>query len=216
MSYKIHYFNAPGRAEVARLCLTFGGIPYEDVHYTGETFPEAKPKMPFGQVPVLELPDGRMLAQSGAIDRYVAKLAGLYPQDPLQAAFADQAVFLANEFLELLVTTMYLPTTEAKVSARQELLAGKGGEKLRLLNKLLEPVASGPAFIAGEQLCFADLTIFTMLSGLINGFLDGIPTTLLENYPALKAFRNKVASEPRVKAHYEKHSEGRATFKPDA
>lgn len=26
---KIHYFAAPGRAEVARLCLTIGKVPYE-------------------------------------------------------------------------------------------------------------------------------------------------------------------------------------------
>ena len=47
--------------------------------------------------------------------------------------------------------------------------------------------------------------------------LPGVPHTLLEGYPVLKAFRNKIANEPGVKALYEKHGEGlRAAFKPDA
>ena len=42
-----------------------------------------------------------MLAQSGAIERYAAKLAGLYPQDPVAAAFADQAAFLINDIVDV-------------------------------------------------------------------------------------------------------------------
>ncbi len=40
---------------------------------------------------------------------------------------------------------------------------------------------------------------------------------MLNQYPVLKAFRNKIASEPPVKAYYEKDSDGiRAFYKPDA
>ncbi|KAG2433056.1 hypothetical protein HYH02_012760 [Chlamydomonas schloesseri] len=212
--FKIHYFPAPGRAEVSRLCLTLGGIPYEDVHYTGATFAEAKAKFPFAQVPVLEFPDGKMLAQSGAIDRYTAKLAGLYPEDPLQVAFADQAVFLLNDFTDLFTSTYSLPL-EDKIKARQEILAGKGGEKLKMLEKLV--ASAGGGYLAGDKLSFADLTLFVSFSTMICGQLDGMPKDLLKDYPALQAFRNKIAAEPGVKAYYDKHSDGfRAAFKPDA
>ncbi|KAG2435961.1 hypothetical protein HXX76_007155 [Chlamydomonas incerta] len=214
MSYKIHYFPVPGRAEVSRLCLSIGHIPYEDVHYTGATFPEAKPKFPFGQVPVLEFPDGKMLAQSGAIERYTAKLAGLYPEDPLQAAFADQAVFLLNDFNDLFTSTYNLPLEE-KVKARQEILAGKGSEKLKMLEKLVASV--GGKYLAGDKLSYADLALFVSFSTMTSGQYDGIPKDLLKDYPTLKAFRNKIASEPGVKAYYDRNSEGfRAAFKPDA
>lgn len=40
---------------------------------------------------------------------------------------------------------------------------------------------------------------------------------MLNEYPVLKAFRSKIASEPAVKAYYEKNCEGiRAFYKPDA
>ncbi len=39
----------------------------QDVHYTRDTFAVFKPKTPLGQMPVLELDDGTMIAQSGAI-----------------------------------------------------------------------------------------------------------------------------------------------------
>ncbi|GIL57255.1 hypothetical protein Vafri_12500 [Volvox africanus] len=213
MSYKIHYFPVPGRAEVARLILSIGGIPYEDVHYTHATFPEAKPKMPFGQVPVLEFPDGKLLAQSGAINRYTAKLAGLYPEDPLKAARADEADFLLVDFMDLFSPTWFLPREE-KIKAQQEILAGKGKDKLGFLSKLLGNLGEG--YVAGDKLSFVDLTIFSTLSSLVSGMYEGVPTTLLGEYPALKAFRNKIANEPGVKAFYEKNSEGlRAAFKPD-
>ncbi|KAG2488854.1 hypothetical protein HYH03_012650 [Edaphochlamys debaryana] len=212
MVLKLHYFAAPGKAEVARLCLTLGGIPFEDVHYTHETFPTFKAKAPFGQVPVLELEDGKMLAQSGAIDRYVAKLAGLYPEDPLDAAHADQAVFLLIDLTDAFGPTWALPKDE-QVKAREAIMATKGREKLGYLAKLVP----GGAYVAGGKLSFADLGVFVMLSSLTSGQFDGVSKTCLDEFPDLKAFRNKIASEPAVKAHYDKHTEGiRAAFKPDA
>ncbi|PNH00252.1 Hematopoietic prostaglandin D synthase [Tetrabaena socialis] len=201
--HKLHYFAVPGRAEVARLCLTFGGIPFEDIHYTGQTYPEAKAKMPFGQVPVLELPDGRMLAQSGAIDRYAAKLAGLYPEDPLEAAFAAYAVFLLSELMDRSLGRW--PPLHNRGLRRRAATAGR-----------VETTASSGGYVAGGKLSFADLSIFTIACTMTSGIFDGVPKTLLSEYPALKVFRDKIASEPNVKAYYEKHGEGmRAAFKPE-
>eukprot|EP00983_Pelagomonas_calceolata_P037326 1136288-Pelagomonas_calceolata.AAC.1 len=79
----------PGRAEATRLMLRLGKYPFEmsltaddwDYLLKREEWAELKPKMPFGQVPVLEV-DGKMLSQSSAMERYVAKLTDQYPSDP--------------------------------------------------------------------------------------------------------------------------------------
>ncbi len=39
----------------------------QDVHHTPDTLAEFRPKTPFGQLPVLELDDGTLIAQSFAI-----------------------------------------------------------------------------------------------------------------------------------------------------
>lgn len=41
-SHKLHYFNARGRAEIARLCFAAAGVKYEDIRYTGEEWQKKK------------------------------------------------------------------------------------------------------------------------------------------------------------------------------
>ena len=48
---------------------------------------------PAGQVPVVQLPDGRTLAQSNAIIAYLARDSKLLPVDPYQRAKVDEALF---------------------------------------------------------------------------------------------------------------------------
>ena len=46
-----------------------------------------------GQVPVVEFDDGRVLAQSNAIIRYLARGSDLIPSDPFAAAKMDEWLF---------------------------------------------------------------------------------------------------------------------------
>ncbi len=85
--------SAARRAEATRIMLDIAGVPYEDKRVSHAEWPAIKPTTPFGQVPVLEV-DGKQLAQSGAIERYAAKLAKLYPEDPWEAAQVDMHVAL--------------------------------------------------------------------------------------------------------------------------
>jgi glutathione S-transferase len=74
------------------MCLAYGKLPYEDLsiseYFGGKAWPEAKPLCSYDQVPLLVV-DGKPLAQSGAITRFAAGLAGLVPADPYAAAKAD-------------------------------------------------------------------------------------------------------------------------------
>ena len=46
-------------------------------------WPELKPKMPGGSLPVLKMPDGTLLHQSNAIMRYLGSKHGYYPEDAM-------------------------------------------------------------------------------------------------------------------------------------
>jgi prostaglandin-H2 D-isomerase / glutathione transferase len=77
------YFDFDGgRGEPARLALSIAGIDFEDRRVRPDSWPGLKSQMPYGALPMLEV-DGRQLTQSNAINRYVGKLANLYPTVPL-------------------------------------------------------------------------------------------------------------------------------------
>lgn len=101
------YFPVRARAEVIRMILAHGGLSctQETVQsYFGANWTDVKfrPDVPFGQLPLLVI-DGRILAQSGAIVRYTAGLAGLIPSDPMLAAHCDSVFEAAQVRADLAV-----------------------------------------------------------------------------------------------------------------
>jgi len=80
------------------MIMAFGGLEHteEDCQsFFGKSFQECKKEvglLPFGQLPLLEVNENgkkTLLAQSGTINRYLAKLAHCAPEDPLAAAECD-------------------------------------------------------------------------------------------------------------------------------
>ena len=99
---KLVYFDIHGaRGEAARLAMAIGGVPFEDDRVKFPDWESRQPSTPFGALPVLEL-NGQTVAQSNGINRYVGKLAGLYPGDAWQAALCDEAMDAVEEIVELL------------------------------------------------------------------------------------------------------------------
>ena len=83
--YKLTYFDVHGgRAESIRLAFCLGGIPFEDERWSFAEFGQKRASLRFNAVPVLTI-DGAEVTQSNALNRYVGRLAGLYPEDLLQA-----------------------------------------------------------------------------------------------------------------------------------
>jgi glutathione S-transferase len=79
------YFDFDGsRGEVARLAMHLGGVAFEDRRIARKDWAAMRDRFPFQALPVLEV-DGMVIAQSNTINRYVGKLAGLYPKDDWQA-----------------------------------------------------------------------------------------------------------------------------------
>jgi len=92
----LFYFPGRGAAEVSRLLLAQAGLAYEDVRLTREEWAKKKPGVVWGQMPLLAV-DGKEYAQSGAIERYVARLGGLAGANAFEWAQIDS---LAQAVLE--------------------------------------------------------------------------------------------------------------------
>eukprot|EP00057_Strongylocentrotus_purpuratus_P007357 XP_011661831.1 PREDICTED: S-crystallin 1 [Strongylocentrotus purpuratus] len=90
-NYKLIYFNARGRAEPARMMFALRGGEYVDDRFTHEEWPERKTNkemFPIGQAPVL-LVDDKVIPQSAAISRYLARELNFYGANSLEAAQID-------------------------------------------------------------------------------------------------------------------------------
>ena len=89
------YFNLRALAESPQMMMRYAGVEYRYEmawDYYGKPWAETKLEVAFGQLPVLVVNDTVHIWQSGAIVRYLAKLTGTMPKEPLLAARVD-AVF---------------------------------------------------------------------------------------------------------------------------
>lgn len=56
------------------------------------------------------------------------------------------------------------------------------------------------------QLSIGDIAISRTMTWLKSGVLDGIPSTIVDDYPLLCALRERVMSEPKIVAYVESRS----------
>jgi glutathione S-transferase len=199
---KLSYFDFDGgRGEPARIALSMGGIDFEDDRIPPSEWPAHREATPFGALPVLEV-DGVALAQSNGINRYVGKLAGLYPEDALQAGFCDEAMDAAEDIGVPIVATFGMEPDEQR-QAREALVAGSLPFLVERLGRRLD--LRGGEWFADGRLTVADLRVFVWLRHMRSGALDHIPHDLADRVaPQLAAHCDRVAAHPGVKAYYAK------------
>lgn len=95
-TYKLHYFDLPGRAEGIRLTFHFAGVPFEDVRIPRDEWPAKKDSFKYKQIPVLEV-DGHFIAQTSAILRYLGRKLGVEGKNEFETAHLDELSELLNE-----------------------------------------------------------------------------------------------------------------------
>lgn len=192
------YFPATGRAGAIRDAFRIGRVPFEDKHVGRDEFRrlKAERELPFGSLPVLDIggEKPKRIAQSNAILRYAGRLAGLYPTDPLEALCVDELVDFGEDINQALGPSMMEPDKDKKLAMRQAIVAEKIPHWCRCLEARLE--ANGdPHHLVGRALTIADLKLMHVFDGFVSGHLDGIPTTVLADYPKLEAWRAAVHKE---------------------
>jgi glutathione S-transferase len=216
---KLTYFNIEGAAEKVRLALKIGGINFEDERIDFATWQnELKAKTPFGQLPLLALDDMPAVAQSFAMLRYIGRLSGLYPADPVAALHIDEVCGLQEDLAKALTPSMYigmrphlfgypedLPEEERKSIQKRlrDALMAEGGDVPRMLGYFERILKNnGGGFICGSTVTIADCALLPALRQFKSGRLDGIPVTILEKFPLLAAYYDRMMEVPAVKSHY--------------
>ncbi|KHJ84815.1 glutathione S-transferase protein [Oesophagostomum dentatum] len=192
--YKLTYFGVRGVAETARQIFALAGQDFEDVRLTHEQFASVKQDMPFGQLPVLEV-DGKQLAQSMAICRYLARQFGFAGESPFDQALVDS---LADQYTDYRVEIKpwFYPAIGMKEGdveqLKKDVLIPARDKYLGILTKFLKKNSSG--FLVGDSVTWVDLLVAEHCSTMLNfvpEFLDG--------FPEVKAHMEKVHAIPNVK-----------------
>ena len=200
---KIYYSHLPfWRAEVLRVSLFIKDIPFEDIRISREEFvhliktgflPNGK-RSPFHQLPVIEV-DGKIIGQTGAIARYCGKVSNLYSNDMLKAAKIDQIIDAATDITNIVSPTIREKNEVKKMEDRKVLVNKLLPRWFKYLENLLSEDES-TWFV--EKMTIADIAMWRLLGWLTSGIIDGIPTSVVDDFPKLKNIHHQVHTHPKV------------------
>ncbi len=193
---RLHSAPRSGNSYKVRLLLGLLGIRYEIINYDtkggGTHAPEFLENVnPDGKVPVLELEDGTMLPESGAILLYLAEGTPYLPEEKLQRAqvlrwmFFEQYSLLPNLSRPRLWRMWGVEITPQR-EAELEQFFEQGYRALSVMERHL----SDREFFVGDRPTVADVALYVYPSVAHEGGFD------LGSYPAVRAWLDRVAALP--------------------
>ncbi len=200
-TFRLTYFDAPGRAEPIRVALFLAKLPFEDRRIKFPEFMALKQQgaFPLGSVPMLEV-DGRAIVQTAAILRYVARLGApaLYPSDPYAGLVVDSVLDTFNDTVSHAMTpSLFERDTAKKIEMRRALVDGPLGAALRYVEGL---IGDGP-FLTGAELTIADIVLGETCRQYRSGALDGLSAETLAPFPKIARLGEAYAAHPGVVAY---------------
>ncbi|MER8843581.1 MULTISPECIES: glutathione S-transferase family protein [Mesorhizobium] len=179
------------RLLMAKLGLAFTTV--EVSSHTGDTRKAAfVAKNPNAMVPLLELDDGRRLAESNAILLYLAEGTRLLPADKYERGLAYQWLFFEQYSHEpyIAVRKALLTFPERAADATPERLAAtleRGNKALGVMNTYLE----NNDFFAGRTFSIADIALYAYTHTAEQGGFQ------LDAYPSVVAWLGRVEADLR-------------------
>jgi glutathione S-transferase len=123
---RLTYFDFAGsRGEECRIALHLAGIDFDDVRVKSADWPALKASMPFGAMPVLQMPGKPPLAHSNAILVFIGRQHGLHPVDAFEAARHEALMCAVEELRHTITPTLRIADPEQKRAAREALAANE-------------------------------------------------------------------------------------------
>ena len=160
------------------------GLPYTwvpiDITKGESRTGEFLARNPQGQVPMIELPDGRALAQSNAIIRYLARDSALLPDDAFAQAKIDELLFWEQYSHEpyIAVCRFHMKYLGRPKEAREPQRVERGEAALDLMERLI----TRRDWFVGATMTIADVSLLAYTRLAHEGGFD------LANRPSVRAW----------------------------
>ncbi|MEB3218777.1 MAG: glutathione S-transferase family protein [Nostocales cyanobacterium 94392] len=191
---RLYDFLPSGNGYKIRLLLTQIGMPFERIEINileGESrSPEFLNRNPNGKIPVLEIGDGKYLAESNAILMYLSEGTEFLPYDRFLKAQVLQWLFFEQSSHEpFIATSRYWISILGKAEEYQEALKEKherGYQALEVMSNHL----TGKTFFVGERYTIADIALFAYTHVADEGGFD------LSRFKAIQAWIERVKMQP--------------------
>lgn len=193
--YKVYGDHRSGNCYKIKLMLHLLGKEYQWIPVDilkGETHSDAfLAKNPNGKIPVLELEDGSCLWESNAILNFLADGSDFLPSEPrlrtqvLQWQFFEQYSHEPNIAVARFIK-LYQGMPEERREEHDVRLA-RGYKAL----KVMEQQLLRTPYLVGERYSIADIALYAYTHVAQEGGFS------LEGFPAIRAWLERVASQPR-------------------
>ncbi len=168
---------------------TFGGLD-------GDDYAAMNPNR---LVPVVQDGDGPFLWESASIVRYLGARYGsehFWPADPLKRATVDKwAEWIKTTFGPAFVTGLFWPLVAVPEAKRDPAAIAAAETRMKTLAGLLDAELAGKAYLGGDDICFADIIVGTLLYRYFTLDFDRADT------PTLRAYYDRLCMRPAYAEH---------------
>ncbi|KAJ8719135.1 hypothetical protein PYW07_016691 [Mythimna separata] len=194
MAKKLHYFNLNALGESIRYILHYTKQEFEDIRHDRETWPkpEIKENLPYGQFPLYEEGE-KVLHQSLAIAKYVARNTDLIPVDPWLQAVAESTAYTIYDFWQKLMAYRREKDPEKQKQLKKELFE----ETIDFFFSRLEKQLSENGGYFTGKLSWAEF----VLCGIVEASNLILDTEIEKKYPTIEAVIEKIRNLPGVKEY---------------
>ncbi len=190
----VYGMHDSGNCYKPRLLLAKLGKPFRHVEVVSGVSTKTTDflsKNPNGRAPILELEDGRVVAESNAILLHLAEGTRFLPANAYERALAYQWMFFEQYSHEpfIAVRRALLVYPHRKAEATPERLAATMTGGLKALAVMEEQLGKTP-FFAGHAMSVADIALYAYTHAAADGGFD------LGPFPAVSAWLKRVEADP--------------------
>jgi len=211
-TYKLSYFNLRGLAEGSRLLFALAGVHYEDFRFPfskkedgsfARTEWEAAKndaKYTWSKVPILEYTDGghtTVVAQSKAIERFLARRFGFYGRTDVESALIDG---VCEEITDARLGYQSASSKDDAVKAAGVTVEQNKTHLHKFLTEdlpnfltLFEKVLGKNDYFVGGHVSLADVQLFSLLTHY------SMPADTVAKFAGLQSLVKRISENARIK-----------------